>query len=87
MAEVVLGGKKLAPDQIHLYAQLATYAREHSSPEKQNGRAAHLFKDITGQWPPRAYNVQSAPTVEPTRNTLNKIRSMQIAFAHRRTKA
>jgi superfamily II DNA or RNA helicase len=87
MAEVVLGGKKLAPDQIHLYAQIATYAREHSSPEKQNGRAAHLFKDITGQWPPRAYNVQSAPTVEPTRNTLNKIRSMQIAFAHRRTKA
>ena len=85
MAEVVLNGKKLAPDQIHLYAQLATYAKEHSAPEKQNGRAAHLFKDITGTWPPRNLTVETAPEVPPTRNTLNKIRSLHIAFQHRRT--
>lgn len=83
MREVVLNGKKLAPDQIHLYAQCATYARMHSSPDKQKGRAAHLFRDITGQWPPRSYSPETAPYVEPTRNTLNKIKSLRIAFLHR----
>lgn len=81
MREVVLSnGKKLAPDQIHLWGQLATYAKAHSAPEKQQGRAAHLFKDIVGTWPPREFRVDTTPHTEPTRNTLNKIRSMRIAF-------
>jgi hypothetical protein len=87
MQEIVLGGKKLAPDLAHLYAQLATYAKRHSLPEKQQGRAAHLFKDITGMWPPREFNIETAPVVEPTRNTLGKIKSLRIAFLHRRTAA
>lgn len=80
MAEVVLNGKRLAPDLSNLYAQLATYAKQHSSPEKQQGRAAHLYKDITGMWPPREWKVEQAPHTEPTRNTLNKIKSLRIAF-------
>lgn len=87
MQEIVLNGKKLAPDLAHLYAQLATYARQNSAPEKQSGRAAHLFKDITGMWPPRDFKIETAPHVEPTRATLGKIKSLRIAFMHRRTAA
>lgn len=88
MHEVKLeNGKVLAPDEIHLYAQLATYAKAHSAPEKQKGRAACLFRDITGKWPPSHFRPDTAPIVEPTRNTLNKIKSLRIAFMHRRTAA
>jgi superfamily II DNA or RNA helicase len=84
MQEIRIGKKVLAPDSAHLYAQVATYARLHSAPEKQNGRAAHLFRDMTGAWPPRDWRVESAPIVEPTRATLGKIKSLQIAFHNRR---
>jgi len=84
MQEIVLNGKKLATDYMHLYAQVATYAKTRSAPEKQKGRAAHLFKDMTGQWPPKECQIETAPWVEPTRNVLNKIKSLQIAFQHRR---
>lgn len=84
MQEIRIGKKVLAPDAAHLYAQVATYAKLHSAPEKQNGRAAHLFKDMTGNWPPRDWKVESAPVVEPTRATLGKIKALQIAFHHRR---
>lgn len=88
MQEVRLdNGKVLAPDEIHLYAQLATYAKTHSTPEKQKGRAACLFRDITGKWPPRSYSPDTAPIIEPTRNTLNKIKALRIAFMHRRDAA
>ena len=87
MHEIVLGGKKLASDLVDLYAQLATYARQNSAPEKQKGRAAHLFKDITGSWPPREFSIETAPHVEPTRATLGKIKSIRIAFMHRRPAA
>lgn len=88
MREVVLSnGKKLAPDQIHLWGQLATYARRHSQPEKWQGRAAHLFRDIVGTWPPREFRVECTPEVEPTRNTLSKIQSLRIAFIRGRAAA
>ena len=87
MHEVILNGKKLAPDQVHLYAQLATYAKQSSAPEKQKGRAAHLYRDIVGTWPPNSLSFEAAPWVEPTRNTINKIKSLRIAFMHRRQAA
>lgn len=88
MVEVVLNGKKqvLAPDQIHLYSQLATYAKLHAKPGgNASGRAAHLYRDITGAWPHRSLTLEAAPWVEPTRNTLNKIKSLAIAFHKRRS--
>jgi superfamily II DNA or RNA helicase len=84
MQEITLNGKKLAPDAAHLWAQLATYARTHSAPEKQQGRAAHLYREMTGDWPPREFKVEAAPVVEPTRNVIGKIKSLQIAFHNRR---
>ena len=85
MQEVTLGGKKLAANHQDLYGQVASYAREHSAPEKQDKRAACLFRDMTGIWPPRTYHVASFPYIQPTQNTLNKIRSLNIAFSHRRS--
>ena len=88
MHEVRLAnGKVLAPDEVNLYAQCATYAKQYSEPEKQKGRAAHLFRDITGKWPPSGFTPETAPDVEPTRNTLNKIKALRIAFLNRRTAA
>lgn len=88
MREVVmLGGKKLGDDRAHVWAQLATYARAHSIPGKQQGRAAHLYRDITGQWPPEAWRVETTPGVEISRNVLNKIKSQNIAFVKRRAAA
>ena len=84
MQEVRLdNGKVLATDLAHLYAQLATYAKIHSKPESRLGRAAHLYRDITGKWPPRQFSFETAPWIEPTRNTVNKIKSLRIAFLNR----
>ena len=88
MREVVmLGGKKMGDDRAHVWAQVASYARAHSAPEKQQGRASHIYREITGQWPPRGWVVQNTPGVEITRNVLNKIRAKNIAFVKRRETA
>jgi len=87
MREVMLGKRKLADDSRHLWEQLVTYARAHSSAEKQKGRASHLYKNIMGQWPPRSWSIDSTPNVEITRNVLNQIRHKNIAFARGRKAA
>ena len=57
-----------------LYEQCVAYARAYSKPEKQKGRAAHLFKDFTGSWPPNSYSFSGVPeSVEVTREVKNAI--------------
>lgn len=80
MQEVMLGKKKLADDHQHLWGQLCTYARAHSQPEKQAGRAWHLYQKITGKTPPADYRFHDTPNVEITRNVQNKITSLNMAF-------
>jgi hypothetical protein len=81
MREVVmLGGKKMGDDRAHVWAQVASYARFHSAPEKQQARASFLFKEMTGAWPPKNWLVVTAPCVEVTRAVENKIRAKNIAF-------
>ena len=81
MREVVLSnGKKLAPDQVNLWAQLATYAKEHNRNGKAQGQASCWFREITGNWPPRDFKVDTTPEIQPTRNTVNKIKSLRIAY-------
>lgn len=84
MQEVMLGKKKLADDHSHLWAQLCTYARAHSAPDKQAGRAWHLFQKIVGSPPPRAYRFADTPNTEITRNVRNKITSLNVAFSRGR---
>jgi DNA repair protein RadD len=82
MQEITIGEgknkKKLADNAEHLWNQCVAYARVHSAPEKQQGRAYHLFKKITGQDP--MWRFTTAPTVEITRNVQNKITQMNMAW-------
>lgn len=82
--EIMLGKKKLADDMRHLWEQVVTYARAHSAPDRQKGRASHLFKDMVGRWPPREWDFDATGNVPITRNVLNKIKSNNIAFAKAR---
>lgn len=88
MREVVmLGGKKLGDDHAHVWAQVASYARANSAPEKQQARASFLYKEMTGAWPPKQWMVATAPRVEVTRAVANKIRQKNIAYKRARDKA
>jgi superfamily II DNA or RNA helicase len=82
MKEIFIGEgskkKKLADSAEDLWNQLCTYARFHSKPETQSGRAWHLFKKITGQETKWSFN--KAPQVEITKNVYNKIQQMNIAY-------
>ena len=53
MREVTIGKRNLVADCRHLWEQLCTYARAHSQPERQYGRAFHLYRDLTGRSPPK----------------------------------
>lgn len=81
MREVMIGKAKAADNHQHLWQQVCSYARAHGTPDKQQGRAAHIFKDITGEWPPRSWRVDNTPGAEISRAVLNKIRQKNIAFA------
>lgn len=84
MQEIILardGKTKLATDHRHLYAQIATYVRRHGTPGKKEGWAKHLYAYITGQPPPRHFNVHSAPEVPVTAGVMGQIRRKSIAFA------
>lgn len=85
MQEVMLGKKKLADDHMHLWHQVCTYARAHSIPDKQRGRAWHLYQKITGKEPPKAWSFTEAPNVEITRNVRNKITSLNMAYVKGRS--
>lgn len=88
MREVVmLGGKKMGDDRAHVWAQCASYAKAFSAPDKQQLRASFIYKDITGQMPPRDWLVASTPNVEITRPVLNKIRQKNIAWKKSRQAA
>lgn len=84
MREVMIGKKKMADDKRHLWDQVCTYARAHSAPEKQKGRASHLYRDMTGTWP--KFSFESAENVPITRNVLNQIKAKNIAFVKSREK-
>ena len=82
MKEIFIGEgknkKKLADNAEHLWHQVVSYARHHSKPETQQGRAWHLYKKITGQEP--VWRFTTAPNVEITRNVSNKITSLNMAY-------
>ena len=82
MQEIYIGEgknkKKLADNAEHLWNQVCSYARHHSQPDKQSGRAWHLFKKITGQ--ETRWQFSKAPTVEISKNVYNKIQQMNMAY-------
>jgi hypothetical protein len=82
MKEITIGEGKnkkvLAPNAENLWHQLVAYAKIHSAPEKQQGRAWHLFNKITGQEP--TWRFTTAPAVEISRHTYNKILSLNMQW-------
>jgi len=84
MREITIGKTKYADDARHLWEQACSYARGYSAPDKQQGRAKNIFKDITGEWPNRAWDIASTPSVPITRAVLNKIKARNIAYAKAR---
>lgn len=82
MVEITIGEGKnkkvLAPNAEQLWHQLVAYAKVHSAPEKQQGRAYHLFKKITGQDP--TWKFSTAPHAEISKNVYNKITQLNMAW-------
>ena len=48
MTEIMIGKTKYADDAKHLYEQACTMARGEGNPSTAKGRAAHLYKSVTG---------------------------------------
>ena len=82
MQEITIGEGKnkkvLANNAENLWHQLVAYAKIHSAPDKQQGRAWHLFKKITNQEP--TWRFTTAPPVEISRHTYNKITQLNMAW-------
>lgn len=80
MQEVRIGKKVLAANTEDLWNQLCTYARHHMKTEKKAGWAFYKFQDLTGQKPPRSYNYDSAPDVQVSAATVNKLKQLHIKY-------
>jgi hypothetical protein len=81
MNEIKIGSAKAANSEHHLWQQVCAYARFNSPVERQQGRAAHIYKDISGSWPPSSWSIDSTQSVEISRAVMNKIKSKNIAFS------
>ena len=80
MQPVVIGKSRLADNHRHLYEQVVTYVRSHGRPETAKGRAAHLFRQMTGEWP-NAFSYERTHNTTISRAVMNQIKARQIAFA------
>jgi superfamily II DNA or RNA helicase len=87
MREVMLGKNKVAEDRHHLWLQLCAYAAGKSAPDKQRGRAASLFKDMVGEWPPNDFKFDVAANMPVHPKVMSKIKTKNIAFAKRKASA
>ena len=83
MKEIYIGEgknkKMVATSAQNLWDQVCTYARIHSTPDNQAGRAWHLYRQITGQDSKWVFS-RTSQNVEISNNLINKIRSLNIAF-------
>lgn len=77
MREIRIGKKVIASDKQDLYRQLVGYVQQVGS---KPGRVFYLYRDIIGESPPKEWTPETVEPAAPTRGTLNKIKSMQIAF-------
>ncbi len=84
MREIVIGKGKsrkvLAQSAGDLWAQLCSYAKANSAPDKQYWRAKCLFAAMTGQPPPEAWSLANAPLVPVSAAVVSKIKSLNIAW-------
>lgn len=81
-----------AKDLGQLFAMIATHEKDRSARRIESGRpggkpsgsTAYRFKELTGRFPPREFNFETAPHVKPSMALRMKLRSLEIAFAKSR---
>ena len=76
-------GKSTIGDKIKVWEQACTYCRAHGNPATASGRAAHLYKSITGVFPRLLPSFEQVPNVPVSREIMNKARANAIAFRSR----
>ncbi|MDD5084182.1 MAG: DEAD/DEAH box helicase family protein [Candidatus Moranbacteria bacterium] len=77
--EIRIGGELAAETPHQLYQMCCWYARTHSAPDKQAGRAYYLYKGITGAKPDWDY--ESTPSALLSRPVQNKITQFNVAYS------
>jgi DNA repair protein RadD len=77
--EIRIGGEVAAETPFQLYQMCCWYARTHSNPDKQPGRAFYLYKGITGSQP--EWDYESTPSALLSRPVQNKITQFNVAYA------
>jgi len=86
MTEIKLGGRRAATDKHDLWRQIVGYVRG-SSTQRPQGYASAIFRNITGEWPPREWHYDFTEPAEPTTALRNEIRRQLIAYHRRRQEA
>lgn len=82
MVEITLGERNAGFTRREIWQQAVTYARAHSvGALKQAGRAAHIYREICGTWPPRDWKFGNTPSTQIHSAVMNKIKARNIAFA------
>ena len=83
MTEIFVGKEIAAKNDMDLWRQLCRYATGSKNP---SGRAFHLFKKITGKYPPYKFLKDTSVNVVVTDALIRKIRSLDIAYLAARRK-
>lgn len=73
-------GKATIGDKLKVWEEVVTYCRGVGKPETAKGRAAHLYKSITGVFPRNLPEFESTRNVPVSRAVINKARANMIAF-------
>ena len=73
-------GKATIGDKLTVWEQAVTLCRGQGNPATIKGRAAHLYKSITGVFPRNLPEFDTVPNVTVSKAVMNKHRANQIAF-------
>lgn len=73
-------GKATVGDKVTVWEQSVTLCRGTGNPATAKGRAAHLYKSITGVFPRNLAEFDAVPNVPISRAVMNKHRANSIAF-------
>lgn len=73
-------GKATVGDKLAVWEQAVTLCRGSGKPETAKGRAAHLYKSITGVFPRNLPEFDSVPNVPISRAVMNKAKANAIAY-------
>ena len=76
-------GKATVGDKLKVWEQCVTLCRGQGKSETAPGRAAHLYRSITGAFPRGLPNFDQTQNVPVSRGVLNKSRANSIAFRAR----